>query len=393
MKCHADMKICNFRPLVCLALIVIVTIGSAMLSVWLALFVAFILFAVLCFAKLPVQFKVVAMAVCAAAVWSYLLTTCLVANPTRHSYDSHSGLRGVVLGYVRWYLPLFLSEKNANILYAMMFGDKSVLTQWTVVSFNLSGLAHMLAVSGFHVDLLYLVLSSVLRWCRVPKRAHLWIIAPILLFYGYLCGWKYAVLRALIMCLTYTIAKRHLYVADPLSVLSLAAVIILIIYPYALVSASFLLSFSCVLGIYLWHDTIYRKIPVQSVAMYLSVMLGSFPFLVYFFGGGTIWGLVSEVILVPLLVVVFYLGVFALGTFVGEAVLYLAEPMLNFVRWVSDGMSQISWSIVHLHHGLPAVLVYLLLALLLSRFIFLKSKIKVPVAVVLFTCYLVLLVV
>lgn len=393
LKCRADMKICNFRPLVCLALIVIVTLGAAMLSVWLALMVALVLFLILWFAKLPHQFKVVAMAVCAAALYSYILTTCFVSNPYRHAYDPHAGLRGIVLGYVRWYLSLFLSNTNADILYAMMFGDKSVLTWYTLSSFRVAGLAHMLAVSGFHVDLLYWVVSAILKLCHVPQRAHLWIVAPLLLFYGYLCGWQYAVMRAVIMCLVYAIAKRHLYVADPLSVLSLAAVVILIIYPYALVSASFILSFTCVLGINLWYGTIYRKIQVKSVAMYLSIVLGSFPFVIYFFGGEPLFGLVSEIVLVPLLVASFYLGLFAIVTFVGGAVLYLAEPLLNLVRWVATGISQISWAIIPLHQSLPAVCVYLVLTWLLSRFIFLKPKVKYSLAAVLFTCYLVLLVV
>ncbi|MBS7401637.1 MAG: ComEC/Rec2 family competence protein [Eubacteriales bacterium] len=387
------MKICNFRPLVCLALIVIVALGSVMLSVWLAVVVALALFLVLWFAKLPAQFKITAMVVYAAAIYSYIFTTCLVPHPEHRTYDPDAGLRGVVLGYVRWYLPMFLSQKNADVLYAMMFGDKSVLGWGLIIDFNVSGLAHMLVVSGLHVDLLYFVTCSVLKWCRVPKRAHLWIVAPLLLFYGYLSGWKYAVLRAVIMCLTYAVAKRHLRVADPLSVLSLAAVIVLILFPYALVSASFLLSFSCVLGIYLWYNTIYRKIPVKSIAMYLSVMLGSFPFFVYFFGGEPLFGIVSEVVLVPLLVVSFYLGVFAVSTFVCGAVLYLAEPLLSLVRWVADGISRISWAVLPMHHSLPAIFVYLVLALLLSRFVFLKPKTKYSLAGVLFTCYLVLLVV
>ncbi len=386
-------KICNFRPLVILALIVIAAISSAMFSIWCSAMLAVALFLFLWFSKLPAQFKIVTMAVYSVAIFSFILTTCYVSNPYQQTYDPNSGLRGCVLRYVRWYLSIFLSKKNADILYAMMFGDKSVLGWGVISDFRTTGLAHMLTVSGLHVDLLYLVLSAVLRWCRVPKRAQLWVIAPVLLFYGYLCGWRYAVLRAIIMSLTYAVAKRHLYVADSLSVLSLAAIVILIIHPYALVSASFLLSFSCVLGIYFWYEMFYQKISVKAVAMYLAVTLGSLPFAIYFFGSEPIFGVVSNVVLLPLLVFVFYLGVIAIYTFVGGAVLYLAEPLLNLVRWIAGGISQIPWAVVHISHGLPAVLVYLLGTLILSRFVFLKPQVKYPLVAVLFTCYLVLLVV
>jgi len=387
------MKLWNFRPLCWLALIVILAIGSAMLAPWCALIATIFLCVALWLVPVPREFKIVALVAFAVALLSYGLTTCLVANPYRRTYDPDAGLRGVVLRYVRWYLPMFLSTDNANLLYAMLFGDKSVLTWELRSDFSASGLAHMLAVSGLHVGLLFTVVSLLLRCVKVPRRAHVWIIASLLIFYAYLCGWQYAVMRAVIMCLVYAIAKQHLWVADPLSVLSLAAVIILLIYPYALVSVSFLLSFSCVLGIYLWYQTFYRVIASKAVAMYVAVMLGSFPFMVYFFGSVPVLGLVANVILVPLLVLSFYLGMFAVSTFVCGAVLWVAEPLLNFVRWITTAIGQLPWATIPVSHSLIAVFVYLLAALVLSRFIFLKPKIKYPLVVALFTCYLVLLVV
>lgn len=387
------MKLCNFRPICWLALIVILAISSAMLSTWCSAVVAVGLLTTLVWTKVPRQFKIVAVVVYILALASYTLTTCFVANPYVQTYDPNDGLRGIILGYVRWYLPMFLSKDNANLLYAMMFGDKSVLTWGLRSDFTAAGLVHMLTVSGLHVGLLFSVISLLLRWCRVPKRVHIWLITPVLLFYAYLCGWRYAIMRAVIMCLVYAIAKHHLHVADPLSVLSLAAVIILIIYPYALVSVSFLLSFSCVLGINLWYQTVYRVFSSQTVAMYVAVMLGSLPFMIYFFGSVPLFGLIANVILVPTLILAFHFGVFAVSTFVCGAVLWLAEPMLNFVRWVTRALGELPWATIKVSHSLLAVFVYLGASLLLSRFIFLRPKIKYSLVAVLFTCYLVLLVV
>ena len=233
------MKICNFRPMCFLAFIVILAVGSVMLSPWCALIIGLGIFTVLLWCKLPRQFKVVAMACYLIAIISYVLTTYFVSNPYYRTYDTDSGLRGIILRYVRWYLSLFLSEENADLVYAMLLGDRSVLTFDIKYDFTATGLAHILSVSGLHVSALYAAIATLLRWCRVPRRAHLWVIAPVLIFYGYLCGWQYAIMRAVIMCLVYAVAKHKLRVADSLSVMSLAVVIILIIYPYALVSASF----------------------------------------------------------------------------------------------------------------------------------------------------------
>ena len=89
----------------------------------------------------------------------------------------------------------------------------------------------------------------------------------------------------------------------------------------------------------------------------------------------------------------FYLGMFAVGTFACGAVLWLAEPLLNFVRWVTTAVGQLPYAILPMSHGLLAVVIYLCASFVLSRFIFLRPKIKYPLAVALFTCYFVLIVV
>lgn len=387
------MKICNFRPLCWLLLIVMLAIACAMFSIWLAVIVGFFGLTILSWTKLPREFKITAGVVYCLAVISFALTTCFVSNPYYRTYDPHAGLRGVILRYVRWYLSMFLSQDNADLVYTMLLGDKSVLSFGLRYDFTVTGMAHILVVSGLHVGALFGAVGTILRWLRVPKRLHLWIIAPILLFYGYLCGWQYAIIRAVIMCLVYTFAKHHLRVADSLSVLSLAGIVILLIYPYALVSASFLLSFSCVLGIYLWYQTVIKVIPSSAVAMYVAVTLGSFPFLVYFFGEIPVLGLVANVVLVPLLMWSFYLGLFAVCTFACGAVLWLAEPLLNFVNWITTAIGQLSWATIPVSHGLPAIFVYYLATIILSRFIFLQPKVKYSLVAVLFTCYLILIMV
>lgn len=387
------MKLCNFRPMCFLALIVILAIGSAMLSPWCSLLVGLVIFTILLWCNLPRQFKVVAIILFLVALVSYALTTYFVSNPYYRTYDANSGLRGIILRYVHWYLSLFLSEENADLVYTMLLGDRTVLSFDLKTDFTVSGLAHILSVSGLHVSALYGGVGTLLRWCRVPRRAHFWIIAPILIFYGYLCGWQYAIMRAVIMCLVYAFAKHKLYVIDSLSVMSLALIVILLIYPYALVSASFLLSFACVLGIYLWYQTFLRVIQTEAIAMYLAVTLCSFPFMVYFFGSIPVLAIVANVVLVPLLMLAFYLGFFTIVTFVCGALLWIAEPLLNLVRWIISAIGELSWATLPISHGLLAVFVFLIATLVMSRFVFLKPKIKYSLAGVLFSCYLILLMV
>lgn len=384
------MKLCNFRPLCWLALIVMTAVGTAEISFLLAVIVGVILLCGLCVIKLPRQFKIVAILLYGVTLLNYFLQTNFIFSWAQIN-NLNWKLRSVVLGYVRWYLPMFLSTENANIVYAMLFGDKSVLSAGLINHFSITGLAHLLTVSGLHVGLLFTVIERLLSWCRVPKRMHLWVIAPLLIFYADLCCWRYAVTRAVIMCIIYAFAKRRLVVVDSLSVLALTATIILVLDPLALTSVSFLLSFACLLGIILWYQELQRVIPLKTIAMYVAVTLGSFPLLIYYFAKIPLLGIISNVVLMPLLVLVFYLGLFAVSTFICGAVLWLAEPLLNFVNWVTSAIGQLSWVTLNVSHGLLAVFVYYVASLILSRFIFLKPKIKYPLVVVLFSCYLMLL--
>lgn len=387
------MKICNFRPLCFLALIVILCVAACLVSLWWTIALAVVLTAILYFAKVPTQFKVTVAVVFALTTISFVLTTLLNPNPYYRTYNPNAGLRGVILRYADWYLNKFLSKDNAALMYAMLFGDKRGLPFMLKSNFTVAGLAHMLAVSGLHVGLLVSVIALILKTCKVPQRARLYVIMPVLLFYAYLCGWQYSILRAVIMYFVYAFVKQCFHLADPLSCLSCAAIVILVLFPYALVSASFLLSFSCVLGIDLMYDYFLKRCYVKSIAMYLAVTIASFPFVVYFFGAVPLYGVIANVVLVPLLILCFYVGMFAVSTFLMGAVLWLTEPLLTFVRSVSEAITKLPLATLSVSSSFPAIIIYLLGLIIMSRFVFLKPKVKYPLAAVLFACYFLLIMV
>jgi len=71
--------------------------------------------------------------------------------------------------------------------------------------------------------------------------------------------------------------------------------------------------------------------------------------------------------------------------------MWLVEPILNLVIWVTSAIGEIPWATLPITHGVAAIIVYYLATLLLSRFVFVKPQIKYPLAVVMFTCYLTLI--
>jgi hypothetical protein len=101
-----------------------------------------------------------------------------------------------------------------------------------------------------------------------------------------------------------------------------------------------------------------------------------------------LYGVIASVVLLPLLVFAFYAGVTAISTFVGGAVLYVAEPLLTFVRAVCGAIDNLPLARLEVRttHWW-GIIFYLLGLIILSRFVFIDKKIRLPLAAVLFACY------
>jgi len=70
--------------------------------------------------------------------------------------------RSVILRHAQSFLRRHMKDRNADLMYAMLFGDRSTLDGELSESFSLTGLAHVLAVSGLHMFWRCRVCTSVL---------------------------------------------------------------------------------------------------------------------------------------------------------------------------------------------------------------------------------------
>ena len=142
---------------------------------------------------------------------------------------------------------------------ALLLGDRSSLPQETRKDFSEAGAAHLLAVSGLHVGLLAaLLLIPLRRW--LDPRARLAVMSLFLLLYSALLGFPAPVMRASLLMLI-TLSRRITRRApDPLTALSAAFWLILLLRPLDLFSVSFQLSFCAVLGIVLFGPALERRL-------------------------------------------------------------------------------------------------------------------------------------
>lgn len=134
-----------------------------------------------------------------------------------------------------------LSEEEFQLLAGLMFGDTSLMDDSLYEQFRLTGTAHVLAVSGLHVGLLYAVVLKLLKGKSTAVSAV--VSSAVILVYAALASFSVSVLRASVM-IALNIASRFLKRRyDLTNAATLTAMIFLVFNPYQLFDSGFQLSF------------------------------------------------------------------------------------------------------------------------------------------------------
>ena len=200
-----------------------------------------------------------------------------------------------------------LSPSTATVAYAMLTGETSQMEQTTLTTFRNGGVAHIFAVSGLHIGLVYGILNFICKKLKLNRYVKTAVCLTVATLYAGLCGFTLSSVRALIMCFTAGVAALTRNKRDSLNSLAAAVIIILLISPLSLFSAGFALSVCAVTGIAALSARIRKalhKLPrrlADSVAVSLSAQAGTMPVSLTVFGYISGAGLLLNIIIIPLL--------------------------------------------------------------------------------------------
>ena len=146
-------------------------------------------------------------------------------------------------------LDTFLDERDAAIMKAIVLGDKTTLDTDTKTLFQRAGISHILSLSGLHIASVGLCILRTLRKSGMGLRLSSCISSIVMLTYAIMTGLSTSTLRALIMFVLSVIAESIGRSYDLLSAAAVSAVLILVENPYYLYDSGFLLSFGSIVGI------------------------------------------------------------------------------------------------------------------------------------------------
>lgn len=153
-------------------------------------------------------------------------------------------------------------EQELGVLQAMVFGDKSALDDELYETFQQNGTAHILAVSGLHIGMVYAMLCAVLGGRR--RYTTNAVIAACLLLYTGLAGGSPSVVRAVLMILLHMIARLSHYRYDLMTAAAVAAGILLADQPFQLFSTGFQMSFLAVCSMAVLMP-LFQHLPIPAV--------------------------------------------------------------------------------------------------------------------------------
>ena len=231
-------------------------------------------------------------------------------------------------------LLLHLSEPYSAIAAALVTGDRSYIPHQLRKAFTDAGLAHILAISGLHLSLVTLLVFLILRrlMCLLPTFSMAFPVKKlaaclaVLASMGYMAiaNFGIPVQRSFIMISLAMLAVCLDRTAFSMRSLVLAATIVLLLAPESLLSASFQLSFSAVLGLLAFYESVWSKLQ-EKVFQQSSKFLGTKKLL------WGLFGILSTTLVASLATSAFSIAFFQ--HFTAQAILgnLLAIPLVGFV--------------------------------------------------------------
>ena len=179
-------------------------------------------------------------------------------------HDVAGGLRRYAIEKVERYVR---DSASHSVVEGMVVGARYGMPKALRDAYSVTGLSHILAVSGLHLGIIVLVISMLLKPLKLIHHGH--IIADILtvvilwLFVA-ISGASPSVVRAALMFSVLILVKNSTAHYNPLNALSFAIFMMLCYNPQTLYDISFQLSVLAVLGIVAWGVPIVRNIRFKS---------------------------------------------------------------------------------------------------------------------------------
>ncbi|MFL3664140.1 MAG: ComEC/Rec2 family competence protein [Flavobacteriales bacterium] len=231
-----------------------------------------------------------------------------------------------------------VKDKQLSVASALILGYKNEIDAQLKSAYSSAGAMHVLAVSGLHVGVIFLILNQILQFFNKLKYGNYIkgiLIIVLLWAYALLTGLSPSVMRAATMFSFIVAAKTTKSNANFFNTLAASALFLLIINPFLLMEVGFQLSYLAVIGIVVIQPWVYNLLYSkwwlldkiwELTAVSIAAQIATFPLGLYYFHQFPNYFLLSNLVVIPLAILILYLGIITLivspitivGNFLGK---------------------------------------------------------------------------
>ena len=295
------------------------------------------------------------------------------AGGWRIAASSGGGIYERAQGWRRAWFRTFqdhLSGDELAVAAALVIGQRDLITEEVKSAYTETGAVHVLAVSGLHVGIIFMILTFFLERVLHLDRTKVGRVAVILI--SVLCIWAFALVsglsasvqRAAIMFSLLAVGRIAFRKIHVFNTLAFAAIAMLVYQPGQLFHVGFQLSFTAITGIVAFTNYLDRLLYLPSlvarkawsaIAASTGAQLGTLPLSLLYFKQFPAYFMVSGT-----LVIVFAFATMFLGLLHGFTAGVLGVPgPANGTGWLLSSVVELQNALIFFFGKLPGALIEL----------------------------------
>ncbi len=299
-----------------------------------------------------------------------------------HQYADESSLPWIrrihhwCVRQLEWHI---IDRATLGLLKAMLFDDRDMLDGELTDAYAQTGIVHIIAISGGHITIFFLLVAFLLGWIRHKKYRWVKYIAaiPLIWVYVVVAGAPPSAVRAATMFSILGIGFALQKTPNGINQLLATAFLLLMAEPMWLYSIGFQLSFVAVLSIMLFYRPVYKWwSPVNRIARMLwgavavSIAAEIFvaPLVIYYFHLFPLQFIVANVLAYMFMGVILVMGMLLIAV---SSVYPVAHFMAEVTTILSNLFNRLVYALQHVNFDslhrltlteLQLVLVYIVIA-------------------------------
>lgn len=208
-----------------------------------------------------------------------------------------------------------MTDRQASFTFALTTGNTTGIDEGLLRSVRYGGVAHLFAVSGMHVGIVFSGITLICKKLRLPRWLRTMLPVVLGFFFCGLCNFTPSSLRAYILLSVSSVFAHFFVRPEKTEQLAVAVLALLLLSPANLLSAGFVLSFAAYIGIAFvaplltgYVQSLFPRLSQnrtfhslsRSLCSVFGVQVTLLPVQLAYFGYVSVWGFFLNLLLIPL---------------------------------------------------------------------------------------------